>query len=47
MQIPVLVEPMSENRFRATSGDPLRLQTEATTRDEAVRSVKESEGDPP
>jgi hypothetical protein len=41
MQIPVLVEPMSENRFRATGGDPLRLQTEATTRDEAVRNIRE------
>ena len=41
MQIPVFVEPMSENRFRATSGDPLRLQTEATTRDEAVRNIRE------
>ena len=41
MQIPVLVEPMSENRFRATSGDPLRLQTEATTRDEAVRNIRD------
>jgi len=39
MQIPVLVEPTSQNTFRATSGDPLRLETEATTRDEAVRKL--------
>ena len=39
MQIPVLVEPTSENRFRATSGDPFGLETEAATRDEAVRKL--------
>ncbi len=41
MQIPVLVEPTSENSFRATSGDPLKLQTEASTRDEAVRKIRQ------
>ena len=41
MQITVLVEPTSEDTFRATSGDPLRLETEATTRDEAVRKLRD------
>ena len=41
MQIPVLVEPTSDNTFRATSGDPLRLETEATTRDEAIRQMRD------
>jgi hypothetical protein len=40
MQITVLVEPTSEDKFRATSGDPLRLETEAATRDEAVRKLR-------
>jgi hypothetical protein len=39
MQIPVLVEPTSENRFRATAGDPLKMEAEATTREEAVRKL--------
>jgi hypothetical protein len=41
MQITVLVEPASEDTFRAVSGDPLRLEAEATTRDEAVRKVRD------
>jgi hypothetical protein len=40
MQIPVLIEPTSENTFRATSGDPFGLEVEATTRDEAVRELR-------
>ncbi len=41
MRIPVVVEPTSENRFRASSGDPLRLQAEASTREEAVQKLRE------
>ncbi len=41
MQIPVLVEATSDKKFRATSGDPLRLETEASTRDEAVRKMRD------
>jgi hypothetical protein len=39
MQITVLVEPTSGEMFRATTGEPLRLETEATTRDEAIRKL--------
>ncbi len=41
MQISVLVEPTSENRFRASSGDPLKLEAEAPTREEALRKLRE------
>jgi len=41
IQISVLVEPTSENRFRARSGDPLKLETEAPTREEALRQLRE------
>jgi hypothetical protein len=41
MQISVLVEPTSDNRFRASSGDPLKLEAEAATREEALRRLRE------
>lgn len=41
MQISVVVEPTSENRFRASSGDPLGLQAEASTREEALEKLRE------
>ncbi len=41
MQIPVLIEPIPRDRFRATSGDPLRLETEGGSRDEAVRKIRD------
>lgn len=41
MQIPVLVEPTSPNTFRAITGGPLRLQTDAATREEAVRKLRD------
>lgn len=41
MQIPVVIEPTSENRFRASSGDPLGLQAEASTREEALEKLRE------
>ena len=36
MQIPVLVEPVTNNCYRATCGPPLAMSTEGATRDEAV-----------
>lgn len=41
MQIPVLLEPVANNGFRAVCGEPLRLQTEAPTREEAVARLRE------
>lgn len=40
MVISVLVEPISDGHFRAATGEPLRLETEAPTRDEAVRKLR-------
>lgn len=41
MEIPVLVEPVANNGFRAVCGAPLRLETEAPTRDEAIRKLRQ------
>jgi hypothetical protein len=41
MDIPVLVEPLANNGFRAVTGEPLRLETEAPTREEAIRKLRE------
>jgi hypothetical protein len=41
MEIPVLVEPVANNGFRAVCGEPLRLETEAPTRDDAIRKLRE------
>ena len=41
MEIPVLVEPVANNGFRAVSGEPLRLETEAPTREEAIRKLRQ------
>jgi hypothetical protein len=41
MDIPVLIEPLANNGFRAVSGEPLPLQTEAPTREEAVRKLRQ------
>src|SRR5437016_1612664 len=41
MDIPVLVEPSSNNGFRAVSAEPLRLETEAPTREEAIRKLRQ------
>src|SRR5437773_2513765 len=40
MDIPVLVEPLANNGFRAVTGDPLRLETEAATREEAIEKLR-------
>jgi hypothetical protein len=41
MEIPVLVEPINNNGFRARSGEPLPLCAEGTTSDEAVKKLHE------
>lgn len=41
MEIPILVEPVSGNGFRATSGGPLGLVIEAPTRVEAIDKLRE------
>src|SRR5262245_5273681 len=41
MDIPVLVEPAANNGFRAVSGEPLRLETEAPTREEAIQKLRQ------
>ena len=40
MQIPVLVEPVGNNGFRAKAGEPLPLSAEGATPDEAVRNLR-------
>jgi hypothetical protein len=40
MQLPILIEPVSENLVRASTGAPLDLITEAPTRDEAVEKLR-------
>jgi len=41
MVIPVLVEQISGDRFRAVTGKPLSLEVEATTRDEALDKLRQ------
>lgn len=41
MDIPVLVEPVANNGFRAVSGEPLHLETEAPTREEAIWKLRQ------
>ena len=41
MDIPILIEPLANSGFRAVSGEPLPLQTEAPTREEAVRKLRQ------
>jgi hypothetical protein len=41
MQIPVLIEPVAGNGFRATGGEPLRLTAQGATPDEALRRLRE------
>ena len=40
MQIPILVEPVANNGFRAKAGEPLPLTAEGATADEAVRNLR-------
>jgi hypothetical protein len=41
MQIPILIEPIAGNGYRATGGPPLALVVEASTREEALAKLKE------
>src|SRR5438552_3837639 len=41
MNIPVLLEPIENNGYRASSGAPLSLTAEGATRDEALTRLRE------
>ena len=40
MQIPVLVEPVSNNGYRARSGEPLACSAEGETSHDAIRNLQ-------
>src|SRR5947209_723357 len=40
MQIPVLIEPIAGNGYRARGGEPLSLVVEAPTREEALAKFR-------
>jgi hypothetical protein len=40
MQIPILVEPVNNNGYRATCGPPLAVSAEGATREEAVDKLE-------
>ncbi|MEN6450875.1 MAG: hypothetical protein ABFC96_10315 [Thermoguttaceae bacterium] len=40
MEIPIIVEPIGQNAFRASSGGIWGLETEAATREEAVEKLR-------
>jgi predicted RNase H-like HicB family nuclease len=40
MQLPVLVEPIAENRFRAKGGEPFALTAEGATRADALQNLQ-------
>jgi predicted RNase H-like HicB family nuclease len=39
MQIPILIETVANNGYRASSGAPLAFAAEGSTRDEAMRNL--------
>ncbi len=41
MQIPVLIEPVAGNGYRARGGEPLAVAVEAPTREEALAKLRE------
>src|SRR5438128_2046001 len=41
MQIPILIEPVAGNGYRARGGEPLSLTAEGATREEALAKLKE------
>ena len=41
MKIPVLIEPVAGNGYRAKSGEPLPLAAEGATRDEAIQKLRD------
>jgi predicted RNase H-like HicB family nuclease len=40
MQITVLIEPVANNGFRATAGEPLPVSADGATPEEAVRNLR-------
>ena len=42
MQIPVLIEPIAGNGYRARGGEPLPLVVEAPTREEALAKLQQA-----
>jgi hypothetical protein len=40
MEIPVLIEPVPGNGFRARGGEPLALCAEGATREEAIQKLR-------
>ena len=40
MQIPVLIEPVTDHGFRARVGEPLPVSAEGATPEEAVRNLR-------
>jgi hypothetical protein len=40
MNIPILIEPIASNGFRATGGAPFDLSAEGATRDEALQRLR-------
>lgn len=41
MQIPILIEPIAGNGYRARGGEPLALTAEGGTQEEALANLKE------
>jgi hypothetical protein len=41
MQIPILIEPVAGNGYRARGGEPLPLTAEGASREEALAKLKE------
>src|SRR5262249_44958762 len=41
MQIPVLIEPVAGNGFRARGGEPLHLSAEGATEQEALHKLRQ------
>jgi hypothetical protein len=41
MQIPILIEPIAGNGYRARGGEPLAVVVEAPTREEALAKLRE------
>jgi predicted RNase H-like HicB family nuclease len=41
MQIPILIEPMKGNGYRACGGEPLSISAEGSTQEEALANLSE------
>lgn len=44
MELPVLIEPIPSQGFRATTGEPFSLQADGSTPEEAIRNLRTSIG---